>query len=106
MKTEEIQRTTRGRDPHEVSRALQDSKPLSWSIVDRRGRAPPLSAAGYVLPFGQAYRLRIISPFPAADIQEVRLVNPPSFVTVEPPLIEQDEQGRVVHSMPFKVSLD
>ena len=79
---------------------------MSWSIVDRRGRVVPLSAAGYVLRFGQAYRLRIISPFKTEEIQEVRILNPPSFLTVEPTLIEKDEHGRFVHTMPFRVALD
>ncbi len=104
MKTEEIQRTPRGRDPYEVSRAFQDTTPLSWSIVDRRGRAAPLSAAGYVLRFGRAYRLRIVSPYKAEDIKEVRILTPPSFLTVEPTLIEKDAQGRLTYTMPFKVS--
>ena len=104
MKTEEIQRTTRGRDPYEVSRALQELTPLSWSIMDRRGRPVPLTPAGYVLRFGQAYRLRLVSPFKAEDVREVRILTPPSFLTVEPTLIEKDSQGRLVYTLPFKVA--
>jgi hypothetical protein len=106
MKTEEIQRTTRGRDPYEVSRALQDVMPRSWSMLDRHGRPVPLSAAGYVLRFGQAYRLRIVSPFPAEDVEEVKIINPPAFLIAERTLVEKDEQGQLSHTLPFKVTLD
>jgi hypothetical protein len=106
MRTEEIQRTPRSRDPNEVSRALQELTPLSCAIVDRRGRPVPLSSAGYVLRFGHSYHLRLLSPFHEEDIQTIRLINPPPFLTVEPELPEVDEQGRSVRSIPFKVSLD
>jgi hypothetical protein len=106
MKTEEIQRTVRGRDPNEVSRALQELTPLSCAIVDRRGRPVPLSAAGYVLHFGVSYHLRLRLPFPDEEIHNVRIINPPAFLKVEPELRERDDQGRPVRSIPFKVSLD
>jgi hypothetical protein len=104
MKTEEIQRTAKGRDPNEVSRALQDLTPLSCEIVDRRGRPVPLSAAGFVLRFGGRYRLRVQPPFPEDELERLRIVTPPDFITLEPELREVDEQGRSVRTIPFKVS--
>jgi hypothetical protein len=106
MKTEEIQRTRRSRDPNEVSRALQELTPLSCEIVDRRGRPVPLSSAGYVLRFGKSYHVRIVPAFKDEDIKEVRIINPPSFITVENELCELDDRGRRVRAIPFKVSLD
>jgi hypothetical protein len=106
MRTEEIQRTPRSRDPNEVSRALQELTPLSCTIVDRRGRPAPLSSAGYVLRFGKSYHVRILSPFKDEEIREVRIINRPAFLTVENELCEIDDQGRQVRSIPFKVSLD
>ncbi len=105
MKTEEIQRTPRSRDPNEVSRALQELTPLSCAIVDRRGRPVPLSAAGYVLRFGASYRLRIRPPFPEDEIERVRIISPPAFLTLEPELREIDEEGRSVRTIPFTVSV-
>jgi hypothetical protein len=93
MKTEEIKRTPRSADPNEVSRALQELTPLSCAIVDRRGVPVPLSSAGYVLRLDRPYRLRIRSPFPVDDIESVRIISPPSFLTLEPELREIDEQG-------------
>jgi hypothetical protein len=104
MKTEEIQRTARGRNPNEVSRALQELTPLSCEIVDRRGRPVPLTAAGYVLRFGRTYRLRVQPPFPDDEIESVRIVTPPPFVTIEPEMREVDERGRSVRTIPFKVT--
>jgi hypothetical protein len=104
MKTEEIQRTLRSRDPHGLSRALQELTPLSCAIVDRRGRSVPLSSAGYVLRFGRSYRLRIRAPFPDDEIESVRIITPPAFLTLEPELREIDEEGRPVRTVPFTVS--
>jgi hypothetical protein len=106
MKTEEIQRTPSGQDPHAVSRALQELAPLSWTVFDRRGRAVPLSSAGYVLRFGQSYRLCIRSPFADNELQEVAIVSPPPFIQVEQEVPAVDEQGRAVRSVPFKVTQD
>src|SRR5258708_31149964 len=105
MKTEEIQRTSRNRDPSEVSRALQELTPFSCEIVDRRGRAVPLSSAGYVLRFGRSYRLQIRSPFPDDDVESVRIISPPAFLKLEPELREIDEQGRSVRTIPITVSI-
>src|SRR6266581_1859266 len=105
MKTEEIQRTPKSSDPNEVSRALQELTPLSCRIVDRRGRAVPLSAAGYVLRFGKAYRLRIRAPFADDDVESVRIISPPAFLKVEPELREIDEAGQSVRAIPFTVSV-
>ena len=66
MQTESIQRTPATHCPHAVSRALQDLAPDVCVIVDRRGKPVPLSGAGYVLHFGHAYHLRVVSPGPAA----------------------------------------
>ncbi len=104
MKTEEIQRTPRSRDPNEVSRALQELTPLSCAIVDRRGRPVPLSSAGYVLRFGRSYRLRIRPPFPDEEIESLRIISPPAFLTLEPELREIDGEGRPVRTIPFTVS--
>lgn len=106
MKTEEIQRTTASHDPLAVSRALQDLTPVSCTIVDRRGKPVPLSAAGYVLRFGSAYHLRVLSPFPEDELHEITVVNAPPFLSVGPEMREVDEQGRTVRSLPLKVSLD
>lgn len=106
MKTVELHRKHRGLDPNEVSRALQDLQPTSWTLEDRRGRPVPLTSAGYVLRFGHAYHLHLVSPFPCDDIDRVRLVNPSQFLTVEPAIHEQDDQGRSIHILPFKVKLD
>jgi len=106
MRTEEIQRTSRSRDPNELSRALQELTPLSCVIVDRRGRPVPLSSAGYVLRFGKSYHVRVLPPFKDEEIREVRIINPPAFLTVENELCEVDDQGRKVRAIPFKVSLD
>jgi hypothetical protein len=103
MQTEEIHRTATGRDPHEVSRALQEHAPLCCEIVTRRGRPAPLSSAGYVLRFGHSYRLRFVSPFQDEDVQEVRIIDAPSFLKVEPEIRQADEQGRLVRCIPFKV---
>jgi hypothetical protein len=104
MKTEEMHRTPRSRDPNEVSRALQELTPLSCVIVDRRGRSVPLSSAGYVLRFGRSYRMRIRSPFPDDEVDSVRIISPPAFLTLEPELREIDEAGRSVRTIPFTVS--
>jgi hypothetical protein len=106
MKTEEIERKPRGLDPNEVSRALQELQPLSWELLDRRGRQVPLTSAGYVLRFGHAYHLRLVSPFRCEEIEHVRLDNPAPFLAVEPSVHEQDDQGRSVHILPFRVKLD
>src|SRR6516225_7706458 len=74
MLTEELHRTYKGRDPNEVSRALQELTPRSCVIVDRRNRPVLLSSAGYVLRFGNAYRLQIRAPFRHEDIQAVRII--------------------------------
>jgi hypothetical protein len=89
-----------------VSRALQDLTPDVCTIVDRRGKAVPLSGAGYVLHFGRAYRLHVVSPFPDGDLQEVCVVNVPAFLTVGPELRDVDEDGRSVRVLPLKVSTD
>ena len=106
MKTEEIQRRPRGRDPNEVSRALQELTPRAWSVVDRRGRAVPLTSAGYVLRFGQAYHLRLVSPFKREDVEQVYIDNPPPFISVQPGRFDREEQGYYVYDLPFKVNLD
>jgi hypothetical protein len=105
MKTEEMQRTPKSRDPNELSRALQELTPISCAIVDRHGRPAPLSAAGYVLRLGQSYRLRIQSPFPDEEVVSLRVISPPAFLTLEPELREIDEQGRAVRAIPFIVSV-
>jgi hypothetical protein len=105
MKTEEIKRTPKSAAPDEVSRALQELTPLSCVIVDRRGLPVPLSSAGYVLRLDRPYRLRIRTPFPDEDVASVRIISPPSFVTLEPEMREIDEQGRSVRTIPFTVSV-
>jgi hypothetical protein len=105
MQTEELHRTYKGRDPNEVSRALQELTPLSCAIVDRRNRPVPLSSAGYILRFGNSYRLQIRAPFRDEDIQTVRIVSPPEILTVEPELHETDDEGRAVRTVPFTVSV-
>jgi hypothetical protein len=106
MKTEELDRQRRGLDPNEVSRALQDLQPSCWALLDRRGHAVPLTSAGYVLRFGHAYQLRLVSPFECEEIDCVRLVNPAPFLAVEPAVHEKDDRGRSIHILPFKVKLD
>jgi hypothetical protein len=106
MKTEELERKRRGVDPNEVSRALQDLQPLSAILLDRRGHEVPLTSAGYVLRFGHAYHLRIESPFPCEQIDHLQIVTPAPFIEVEPAVHEQDDRGRSVHILPFKVKLD
>jgi hypothetical protein len=105
MLTEELHRTYKGRDPNEVSRALQELTPRSCVIVDRRNRPVLLSSAGYVLRFGNAYRLQIRAPFRHEDIQAVRIISPPEFLTVESELSETDDEGRSVRTIPFTVSV-
>ncbi|MBM4073336.1 MAG: hypothetical protein FJ271_31100 [Planctomycetes bacterium] len=106
MKTESIQRTLAGNDPHGISRALQDLTPDDCTIVDRRGKPVPLSGAGYVLHFGRAYHLRIVSPFADDDLQEVCLVSAPTFLTTAPAFTDVDENGRNVHVLPMRVTSD
>jgi hypothetical protein len=106
MKTEDIQRTQRSSDSFAVSRALQELTPHSCAIVDHRGRAVPLSSAGYVLRFGKSYRLQIISPLHGEAIQEIRIFNEPPFIKTGPAALEHDAEGRLVRCLPFKVSLD
>lgn len=106
MKTESIQRTPATHDPHGVSRALQDLTPNDCTIVDRRGRPVPLSGAGYVLHFGRAYRLHIVSPFADEELQEVCIVSAPTFMAIGPPLRDVDDEGRSVHVLPLKVTFD
>ena len=105
MKTEEIQRTPKSHDPNEVSRALQELTPLSCVIIDRRGRPVPLSAAGYVLRLGGSYRLQVRPPFPDDEVESLRIISPPAFLTVERELREFDEHGRSVRTIPFTVSV-
>jgi hypothetical protein len=106
MKTEEIQRKPRGRDPNEVARALQELTPRAWSVVDRRGRPVPLTSAGFVLRFGQAYHLRLVSPFKREVVEKVYFENPPPFISVMPSRFDKEEQGYDVYDLPFKVNLD
>jgi hypothetical protein len=89
-----------------ISLALQDLAPRSCTLVDAHGKEVPLSSAGYVLRFGQAYRLQVIPPFPDADLEEVRILPPPDFVAVQPEVKLLDGQGRSVRTFAFRVQSD
>ena len=103
MKTEEIQRQPRRQEVHALSRALQEQAPLSCQVGDSRGREVTLSSAGYVLRFGHSYRIWIIPPLPDEELQEVRIINRPDFLTPCPALKQVDQQGRPTYAIPFKV---
>jgi len=105
MKTEELQRSSVSQIPDEVSRSLQEATPVWCTIVDRHGRPATLSSAGYVLRGNGSYRLRLVSPFNDEEVQEVRIVSPPSFTKTEPEVRQIDEQGRAVRSISFKVPI-
>src|SRR5687767_2553467 len=101
MKTEEVIREPKPASQL-VSRALQDLAPLAAEVLDDRGRKAPLSSAGYVLRSGGKYRLRIHTP-KDSDLQDVRVIIPPEFLSVDQPVATRDERGSAVAEVRFRV---